>query len=159
MPGAAMGAAAGLQLVGGVLKGISAKNAADANASIDNADASMADQAGGVARENGQQQATMRAMQGSRLAGSQTAGFSASGVATNAGSVLSVLDDTALVSKEDQDVIQNNAARTAWGYDAQATNFRNKATLDQQEGESEELGGILGGVTSAAGTASQIKLG
>lgn len=159
MPGAAMGAAAGLQLVGGVLKGISAKNAADANASIDNANASMADQAGGVARENGQQQATMRAMQGSRLAGSQTAGFSASGVATNAGSVLSVLDDTALVSKEDQDVIQNNAARTAWGYDAQATNFRNKATLDQQEGESEELGGILGGVTSAAGTASQIKLG
>jgi len=154
-----MGAAAGLQLVGGVLKGISAKNAADANASIDNANASMADQAGGVARENGQQQATMRAMQGSRLAGSQTAGFSASGVATNAGSVLSVLDDTALVSKEDQDVIQNNAARTAWGYDAQATNFRNKATLDQQEGESEELGGILGGVTSAAGTASQIKLG
>jgi hypothetical protein len=153
MPGAAFGAAAGLQLVGGVLKGISAKSAADANAGIDRANAGLADSAAGVARQNGPQQAGMRAMQGSRLAGSQATGYAASGVSANSGSALDVLSDTAMVSKQDQDVIQNNAARTAWGHEAQATNFRNKASLDEQQGTSEEFGSILGGVTGGASTA------
>jgi hypothetical protein len=152
--GAAFGiGAAGLQLAGGVLKGISAKNAADANAGIDNANAGLANTAAGVARQNGQQQATMRAMQGSSTAGAQTAGYAASGVVANQGSALDVLEDTALVSKQDQDVIQNNATRTAWGYESQATNFRNKAALDEQEGTSQEFGDILGGVTGAASSA------
>lgn len=155
--GTAIGAVVGL--TGGIIKGVSAKNAADANAAVDQQNAAVANQAAGTALANGQQQATMRAMQGSRTAGAQTAGFAASGVSASAGSALDVLGDTALVSKEDQDVIQNNAARTAWGYQTQASNFQQKAGLDEQEGSSEEVGDILGGVSGAASAASQIKLG
>ena len=150
MPGVAVAIPAALAIGGGILKGVGAKQAGDANAAIDNSNAAIASQAAGVALENGQQQAGMRAMQGSRLAGAQKTGFAASGVATNAGSALDVLGNTAAVSKQDQDVIQNNAARTAWGYNAQATNFKNKAAIDEQAGESGELGDVLGGVEGAA---------
>ena len=141
---------AALAIGGGILKGVASKNAGDANAAIDNSNASIASQAAGVALENGQQAAGIRAMQGSRTGGSQKTAFAASGVAANAGSALDVLGDTAAVSKQDQDVIQNNAARTAWGYSASATNFKNKAALDEQSGASGEVGDILGGVTGAA---------
>lgn len=146
-----------MSLIGGIMKGVSAGAAGAANAQIDRQNANIANQAAGSALEAGQQSAGIRAMQGSRLSGSQTAGMSASGVVANSGSALGILGDTAAVSKQDQDVIQNNAARTAWGYKAQATNFDNKATLDAQEGQSQEFGDILGGVTGAA--TSMMKLG
>lgn len=159
MPPAIAAGAVGFSIAGGGLKAASARAAADANVGIDKANAGIADQAAGVALQNGQQQATVRAMAGGRLAGSQKAGFSASGVSTGSGSALDVLGDTAAVSEMDQRVIQNNAARTAWGYEAQGANFRSKAALDDQEGTSEEVSSILGGVTSAAGSAAQMKLG
>ena len=159
MPGALLGVSAGMSVAGGVLKGVAAKNAGDANAAIDNANANIAAQAAGAALENGQQQASMAAMRGERTIGAQKAGFAASGVSTGTGSALDVLSDTAMVSKQDQDVIQNNAARTAWGYNSQATNFRNKAALDEQEGTSQEFGDILGGITGAASSVAQMKAG
>lgn len=148
--GAAIGAAIGL--TGGIIKGEAAKSAGDANASIDRSNANIADQAAGVELENGQQQAGMRAMRGSATEGSQKAGFAASGVYTSKGSALDVLGDTAAVSKLDQDVIQNNAARKAWGYQVQAGNFNAKAAMDEGEGTSAEAGDILS--AAASGTSS-----
>ena len=159
MPPALIAVSAGLAVAGGIAKGISAKNAGDANAAIDNANAKIADTSAGVALQNGQQQAGMRAMRGSATEGSQKAGFAASGVTTGAGSALDVLGDTAAVSKMDQDVIQNNAARNAWGYNTQATNFRNKAAMDEQEGTSGEVGDILGGAIQGASEIGTMKTG
>jgi len=134
----------------GIIQGVNAGTAGKMNAATDLSNANMALQAGGSEMNAGAQQAGMREMTGARTIGSQKAGFSASGVNSGAGSALDVLANTALVSKEDQDVIQNNAARAAWGYQAKATQFNNKAVLDKTAGDSQETGDILGGVTSDA---------
>lgn len=154
MGGALVAAGPVMANVGAQMKSNADLAAANANVTIDKSNEQIAREAAGTARANGQQQAGMRAMQGGRLIGSQKAGFAASGVATNSGSALDVLADTAMISKADQDVIQNNAARTAWGYDTQATNFENKSRFDKNAGDAASDADILGGVSNSISSLS-----
>lgn len=63
------------------------------------------------------------------LLGKQAAQFAANGVVLDYGSPLSTLTDTSFMGGRDAQLIRDNAAKEAWGYDVMATNDRNNAAL------------------------------
>lgn len=73
-------------------------------------------------------QASMR--QQARMIGEQRAQISANGIDLTQGSAQDLLASTKFLGGIDVNTIQSNAARTAWGYDTQASNVRSKAIID-----------------------------
>lgn len=64
-----------------------------------------------------------------QLEGQQRAGMAASGVSLESGSPLAILEGTEFMGERDAQVIRDNAAKEAWGYDVAAVNDRNNARL------------------------------
>lgn len=153
-------AAAGFSILGGLLKGMSAIQAGDYNATVDNNNAKLADVAAGDAIARGHLAAATALMRGAQLQGKQTTALAASGVQANTGSALDVLTNTGLMSKLDADKITNDAAREAWGYRTKGSQYRQQAALDEAQGHNAAGASILGGITGAAtyGTKSMLAI-
>ena len=91
------------------------------------------------------------------MIGASRAAFAASGVEVNdadstAGNVAS---DIAALSEIDALTIRSNAAREAWGYRSQATDFRARGAIAKAEGDMKAIGTL----TSAAGSVLYQKYG
>jgi hypothetical protein len=52
-------------------------------------------------------------------------------------------------------VVRGNAARSAWGYESQASNFRAKAKYALEQGDDAALGALLGAGGEALGMAGK----
>nr|WP_238919400.1 hypothetical protein [Achromobacter xylosoxidans] len=61
------------------------------------------------------------------LKGTQRAALAANGVAVDEGSAVDILTTTDYLNETDANTIRTNAARTAWGYRTQATNYSDNA--------------------------------
>lgn len=125
----------------GALSGAAAQaNAAEYNASIAASNAAAA-RAQGVAAMEAQQRESVRRM------GAMTAAYGASGVSSEAGSPLDVLQDSARQAAYDKLAIK-------YKYDSAATGYANQATLAESNASSARTSGLLkagGYVMSAAG--------
>lgn len=143
-------AASGFSLLAGLLKGMANVQAGNFNATVNRQNAVLADISAGDAIARGHLAAATALLKGSVMQGKQTTALVASGVQANAGSALDVLSGTALMSKLDADRIGNDAAREAWGYRTKATQFRQRATLDETQSENAAGASILGGIQGAA---------
>ena len=113
----AKGAAKGAERQGAYEQGVYDQNAGFAEQQA--ADA--------IARGDTEAQRHMAAIRG--LIGSQRAGFGAQGIDINSGSALDVQANDAAMGALDELTIRNNAAREAWGYRVQATDYGNRGRL------------------------------
>lgn len=116
---------------------------AENNARLAQADA---DATNAMATRESEQQA-WRARQ---VMGQQRAAIAANNLDPTLGTPSDILGDTALFSEVDQQTIRMNAARQAWGFQAQAQNFRNQGQLAKWSGNAQAKGTILGALASGA---------
>jgi hypothetical protein len=81
--------------------------------------------------ERGENQAQLINKQAGFMVGSQRAVFAANGVEVDSGSAAEIQRDTRRMARLDAMMSRNNALREAWGYKAQALNYRMQGSLGQ----------------------------
>jgi hypothetical protein len=120
--------------------------AADQNRQIAGAAAQSAD-------ERGAQQEEQSRLKYGAIKGNQATAYGASGVAVDSGSPTEAMANTQAMSDYDAKVIQNNAAREAWGNRQKADQFQQQRDLlrDSQSNADvefglKEAGGLIGSV-------------
>lgn len=97
-----------------------------------NADLAGAQGADAIARGH---EAELRSRSSSRrLVGAQRAGLAAQGVDLSTGSPAAVIENDMALGELDALTIRNNARREAWGYQAQASMYRNQGAVGRQAG-------------------------
>jgi hypothetical protein len=140
-----------MSVVGGVTQGAAQKKAAYSNALTLESNATLADASQASALQQGAQQEGRIRMKGSATENSQQADYGASGVDVHSGSAADVGASTEAVSELDAQIAKNNAARQAWGFQVQATDFRRRAQYERDTGDMAEETSVLGGVTQGLG--------
>lgn len=148
----AVGIMAGAALVGGVMNGMAAKDAAEANADAARRNAELAQKAADAALQDGEQDAAKVVMQGEALEGAQRTGYAAGGVVVDQGSAAQMVESTEALTAIDVETIRNNAQREAWGLRTGAANMLEDASAMEDAGQLALWSGIIGGVGSGAST-------
>ncbi len=106
-----------------------------------------ADQANAMATRESQQAAwRTRAIQGQ-----QRAAIAANNIDSQVGTPAEILGETAMFGAIDQQTIRQNAARQAWGFNAQKTMLGNQAKLAKWSSQQQATGTILSAAASAYG--------
>jgi hypothetical protein len=95
---------------------------AERNAKLETQKGELANRIGAVAEEN--HRAKVRGM-----LGTQRAALAANGIDPNSGTALALQDETVAFGETDAMTIRYNAAREAWGYGVNATNFATDAAV------------------------------
>lgn len=142
---------AGLALGGAKMEADGQREAGRANQQIANNNARMSEQAAKDAAILGardSQQATWRTR---ALLGKQLATIAANGIDSDSGTPFELLGETALFGGAEKSAIEMDAARKAWGFQAEATNFRNQGKLARWQGNQSAKATILGGLGNAIG--------
>jgi len=137
-------ASSGLSALSSLSAGRTAARIARYNAGLARAQAADALQRG-VADE-----ARVR-LQTSRLLGAQRAAMGASGVVADQGSGLSILEDTAFLGEMEALTARTNAAREAWGYEAQARGFEFEGRAAKKQAKLAAFGSLLSGASGITG--------
>lgn len=106
-----------------------------------------ADQANAMATRESQQ-ATWRTR---ALMGQQRAAIAANNIDSQVGTPAEILGETAMFGAVDQQTIRQNAARQAWGFNAQKTMLGNQAKLAKWSSQQQATGTILSAAASAYG--------
>lgn len=111
------------------------------NALIDKQRATLAGQEGEVNAATEEQKTKAKI-------GGILANQGASGVDVNSGSASDVRASEAMVGAQDAINIRANAARTAYGYQTQASNDEAQSELDRAKAGSDQRAGLIGGATT-----------
>ncbi|MHC8321202.1 virion core protein, T7 gp14 family [Pseudomonas sp. GB2N2] len=132
-----------IMAVGGLMQAQAAKKegAAAASAALQNAQFSEASAADTIKR--GDFESDQQRIQTRDAIGTQRAGFAANGIDVNSGTAANIQDDTAQLGELDALTIKNNAAREAWGYGTQATQFKTSAKNSLSTANSNMFGSLL----------------
>lgn len=116
-----------------------------------------------IARQNekyafdvGEQQAEKAGIAGAAQAGQIKAAQAASGVDVKGGSAVQVQESQHLVSQMDLNTIREKAAKTAYDFSVQATNYENQAKGLSKAAANAKTEGVLGAVSSFIGTAGSV---
>jgi len=91
----------------------------------------------------GSTQAGLAQAKGSQLASTQKADYAASGVVANAGSADTVQLNTKAMADLDAATIENNAARQAWGYKVQQSQYEQQGAWDIYSGGQQQQATLL----------------
>lgn len=141
---------------GAYAQGQAASASADYQAQVALNNQNIADQNAKVAIEQGQQQTQAKQEQTAQTISQERAITAASGIDPNRGSSVNIQGGTAALGALDAATITNNAARTAWGYQAQGLDFGAQASLLQSQASSAAAGGALGAFSSIIGGSSSV---
>ncbi|HEY2848350.1 MAG TPA: hypothetical protein VGI97_00605 [Gemmatimonadaceae bacterium] len=145
----------GMQLAGGLMKANAARKAAQAQAAQDEYNARLSEAAAGDTLLRGQtQESAVKQLTSERISTGR-AQLGASGVDVQSGSAVDTLAGQRARGALAALVVRGNAARSAWGYEAQASNFRAKAKYALEQGDDAALGALLGAGGQALGMAGQ----
>lgn len=87
---------------------------------------------------------------GDQLMGRQRAVMAGRNIDLTQGSALSILQDTDYFTQADVATVKSNAAREAWGYRVQKTNYQNQAIFAQSRAD--QINPLFQGVMGAAGS-------
>lgn len=126
--------------LGSITNAIGARRTANANAQLAEHQAADA-----VAR--GQSAEFNQRLKTAQMKGQQVASLAGRGVALDNGSPLDVLTSTDVMGEADALQIRDNAAKEAWGYNAQAANYKAQASAANP---------WAAGVTSLLGSAGAV---
>jgi hypothetical protein len=132
---------------GSLMQGQAARSAANAQASANEQNAKLADEQARDAVRRGAYDELKLRRQTSILQGQQRAMAAASGIEVDTGSPLAIQEASRKEGDQDAAVIRYNAAREAWGYGVQATNYRNAAAAAGAEGKNAMTAGLIGAGT------------
>lgn len=153
-------AASGAQ---GILGAIGSVMGADAKSKAYKYQSSMAWYNAAIAKQNekysldvGEQQAMRQGIAGAAQAGQIKAAQGASGIDVNSGSAKQVQESQHLVSQMDSQTIREKAAKTAYDFSVQATNYENQAKGYDDAAKNAQVEGKIGMVSSLIGGASSV---
>jgi hypothetical protein len=124
--------------------------AAEARRKADVRNAAVADWEAGDARSRGTSKAIEMAMRGSAVEASATAAAAHGGVDVGQGTPAAVREGTAALTGLDIAKIRNNAAREAFGFETQAYNFRQDASVQRTNEDLAVVSGVIGTGEEAA---------
>lgn len=140
--GLAMAAIGTAVSVSGQLQQASAaKASADYQSKVAAGNASTATQNANFAAASGEQQAAIQEQKTRAQEGSIEAAQGSSGVDINSPTATAVRTSAGELGALDAQTIRSNAARTAYGYETQSTNFENQASADTSTGQNAETAG------------------
>lgn len=108
------------------------------------------------AREKGGQQEMQSRLKYGQLRADQQVAYAAGGVVVGEGSAADAAAQTQRMSDYDAAVIRNNAAREAWGYQQQASQFDEEAKSLQDSRDSIKWAGGLNMLGTALGSGSSM---
>ena len=147
------------QGTGGALSAVSAYGAAASKksslryeAQIADFNATLAEQRAQIAQEQGRAKVFQIQRQAAGLKGEQRAAMAARGLDLTTGTPADIISSTDFMSQLDQTQAEVNAAREAWGYRTQATNFKNEARTGRANASAISPG--LAAATSLLGSAT-----
>ncbi len=133
-----------------IQQGQADKRQADRNTALANAAAQDA-----LAR--GAQEAGAARMAGSEAAARQRVAYANSGVAADVGTAANVQASTKARAELDAQVLENNAAREAWGYKQHGLDFQTQAGINASRRAREVAGTLLGTAGTFASSRSRRK--
>lgn len=107
----------------------SARYQADYQSKVAKNNAVMAGYARDDAIQRGGEQAVRAQQEARRLRGAQTVRLASNGLDISSGTPLSILEDTDYFGQQDAQMIRNNAARQAWGYQVEGQNYASSAAM------------------------------
>lgn len=91
------------------------------------------------------------------LIGRQKAALASNNADLSQGTAMDILGESAMFGEYDQQTIRNNAARSAWGFQAEKTNLGNQATMAKWSGKTQAAATMLGALGKAYGDYSKNK--
>lgn len=154
-----IGATAGGSLLsagGSIASGFANKDMYDYQASIAQLNQQIDLQNAEFARQTGEQQATQSGMKSAQQAGQIKVAQAASGFDVRSGSNKQVQESQQRIAMMDQNQIRSNAARTAYGYQEQATVAGAQADLYKMAGSNSLTAGFIGAGSSVLGGAASV---
>lgn len=154
------GLAVGTAAMSGVSSAIQAnaqQQTAEYQSQVDANNAKMAGWNASAAIQQGQFQAEQQGLQSAQLLGQQRVSVAANGLSPDSGSAIDQMASTRFLNSMDVSTIQNNAARAAWGYDVQGSNFLAQSGLDKWEAQNNNPA-LIGGIASAGSLLSTATL-
>lgn len=110
------------------------QRAAESQAGISDYNAAVADLQAKDAVERGKIESDKFRTRTRALVGEQRTSFAAGNVDVGFGSAVDVQADAAMLGELDALTVQTNAAREAWGFRVEATDQRNRARVQREEG-------------------------
>lgn len=118
---------------------------------VDANNAKLARQQAADAMAQGDRESERSTWRTRAIEGQQRAAIAASGLDAEFGTPAEILGETALFGEMEQQQIRLDAARRAWGFNADATNTENQNRADRFGTKSRNTATILGGLSDAAG--------
>lgn len=131
-------------VVGGVFSAIGSQQQAQAQANAANYNAAVARNAALFAQQQGEVQAQANDRKTAAMIGRQRAVYAAGGLDVNSGSPLDIQADTAQFGRLNSLTIRNNAARQAYGYEANANLDTAAASNYESAGNTAMVGSLIG---------------
>lgn len=147
-----LAAAAVTTLIGGQRQAQAERQIGTANQQIAENSARLSEDSARDANIQGARESQQSAWKTRALIATQRAAAASANVDGQLGSAFDIQSDTALLGGMEQETIMLNAARKAWGFQAEATNYRNQGRLAKFEGNTKARGTIL----SSIGTSLQL---
>lgn len=144
------------QIVGAGLRAEAARKAAAAQAGQDDANATLAEQAGASAIAAGDVAGEKANIRSGHAVAEGTQQYATSGVDTASGSPLDVLGDAKMIGTLDDMTIRNNAFRQAMGYKVEAINYRRRGDYTLKTGGDQLAATVVGGLTGAASSSAPL---
>lgn len=146
----------GVSALGAIQQGQAQSNAAKYQAAVDRNNSILAQRAAADAVERGKEaEATQRRKTTITLA-RQRAAVASSGIELDTGSPLDILGDTAQFGELDAQTVRGNTERERLGYEAQGSNFRASAGLNDMKASSAKTAGLIGGASSLLSGATSV---
>lgn len=152
---AAAGTAA--SVIGQMQQASAAKASANYQSEVAAGNQQIAKQNASYAAAEGEAQAAQKEMQTRAQEGAILSGQASSGVDVNSPTSTAVRTSESELGKLDANTIKSNAARRAYGYETEATNFGNQESADKATGSNAETSGYIGAgsaLLSGAGNAA-----
>jgi len=135
-------------VVGGIFSAIGSERQAQAQANAANYNAAVAANASNFARQQGEINAQANDRRTAAMIGRQRAIYAAGNLDVNTGSPLDIQANTEQIGRLNSLTIRNNAAREAYGYQANANLDSAAATNYQSAGDMAMFGSLIGAGTS-----------
>lgn len=137
-------------LVTGAVQADAQKKEGEANAAIAENNARLAEADADASNAMSTRESEQQAWRTRALVGQQRAAIAANNLDPTFGTPSELMGEAAMFGEVDQQTTRMNAARQAWGFNAQAQNFRTQGSLSRGGGRAQATGTILGSLASAA---------
>lgn len=150
-PATLMAASAVMTLGAAAYSGYQQNKAGKANQQIAENNARLARDDAAAAQAQGDRESEQALWRQRAMIGQQRAAAAANGLDIGFGTPAEIMGETAMFGEIEQQAIRANAARQAWGFNSQATNYQNQGRQERWAGRTGAVGTVLGGLGSAAG--------